>query len=49
MNTDIKGLGTDIVETARISAMVEKYAGSFLRRIYTPAEIEFCKGKALVA
>jgi holo-[acyl-carrier protein] synthase len=47
MNTNIKGLGTDIVETARISAMAEKYAESFLRRIYTAAEIEFCKGKAL--
>ena len=43
----IKGLGTDIVETARITAMTEKYAGHFLQKIYTAAEIEFCSGKAL--
>jgi len=46
MDTNIKGLGTDIVETARIIAMAEKYAGHFLQKIYTAAEIEFCKGKA---
>jgi len=47
MDTSIKGLGTDIVETARISAMAEKYAEHFLHKIYTDAEIEFCKSKAL--
>jgi len=47
MNTNIKGLGTDIVEIARISAMAEKYAGHFLHKIYTDTEIEFCKAKAL--
>ncbi|MCL2689671.1 MAG: holo-ACP synthase [Chitinispirillia bacterium] len=46
MNTNIKGLGTDIVEIARICAMVEKYANHFWQKIYTGAEIEFCKAKA---
>ncbi|MDR0307778.1 MAG: holo-ACP synthase [Chitinispirillales bacterium] len=45
--TQIKGLGIDIVEIARISRMADKYGRQFLQKIYTAAEIDFCLAKAL--
>ncbi|HOX00123.1 MAG TPA: 4'-phosphopantetheinyl transferase superfamily protein, partial [Deltaproteobacteria bacterium] len=41
----IKGVGIDIVETARIGALAEKHGERFLRRIYTEAEAAYCRGK----
>jgi len=37
----IKGLGTDIVEIARIRGMIDRHGDSFLQRCYTVAEIEW--------
>lgn len=37
------GLGTDIVEIARIGQMIERHAESFLNRIYTDDEISYCQ------
>jgi holo-[acyl-carrier protein] synthase len=34
----IKGLGIDIVETARIRQVIERHGDQFLNRVYTPAE-----------
>lgn len=34
--------GVDIVECARIERIWKKYAATFLDRIYTPAEQEYC-------
>ena len=34
----IKGLGIDIVETARIRQVIERHGEQFLNRVYTPAE-----------
>ena len=34
----IKGLGIDIVETARIGQVIERHGEQFLNRVYTPAE-----------
>jgi len=39
----IVGLGTDIVEIARIGQMIERHAESFLNRIYTDDEISYCQ------
>ena len=41
----IVGLGTDIVEIARIAAMIERHGDAFLDRIYTPAERAYCGAK----
>lgn len=37
------GLGTDIVEIARIAKMIERHADSFINRIYTTDEIRYCQ------
>jgi len=39
------GIGTDIIEVARIGEMIEKHDEIFLRRVYTPTEIEYCGGR----
>jgi len=41
----IYGLGTDIIECARIARVIETHGELFLRRIFTPAEIDYCNGK----
>ena len=38
----IVGHGIDIVETARIKALVENHGGHFLERVFTPAEQQYC-------
>ena len=45
----IIGLGTDIVETARIEKLVERRGSAALERVFTPAEIAKSKtrGKAV--
>lgn len=39
----IIGLGTDIVEVARIARMIEDHGDHFLNRVFTPAEIAHCQ------
>ena len=39
----IVGLGTDLVELARIAAALARFGDRFLTRCYTPAEIAFCR------
>ena len=39
----ILGLGTDIVEVARIKALHEKWGEDFLNRILLPDEIAYCR------
>ena len=39
----IIGLGTDIVEIARIAQMIERHQEHFLQRIYTEEEIKYCQ------
>jgi holo-[acyl-carrier protein] synthase len=41
----IVGLGTDLAETARIEQSIARYGQRFLERIYTPAEIAYCRRK----
>lgn len=38
----ILGVGIDIVEVERIRRVVERYGDRFLRRVYTPDELEQC-------
>lgn len=39
----IIGLGTDIIEIARIGQMIERHGELFLQRVYTEAEIRYCQ------
>jgi holo-[acyl-carrier protein] synthase len=39
----IVGLGVDIAEVARLKTAIERRGQSFLRRIFTPAEIAYCE------
>jgi holo-[acyl-carrier protein] synthase len=41
----ILGLGTDMIEIARIEQSISRFGESFLHRIYTPAEIAYCQHK----
>lgn len=41
----ILGLGTDMIEIARIEHSITRYGEAFLHRIYTPAEIAYCQMK----
>jgi holo-[acyl-carrier protein] synthase len=41
----ILGLGTDMIEIARIEHSLTRYGEAFLHRIYTPAEIAYCRQK----
>ncbi len=37
--------GVDIIEINRIAAVLERYGERFLCRIYTPGELEYCRGR----
>jgi holo-[acyl-carrier protein] synthase len=39
----IIGLGVDIAEVPRIKAAIERRGQPFLRRVFTPHEIEYCE------
>lgn len=42
----IAGIGVDIVDIARIQALLDRYGGKFLARVYTGAEAEYAAGGA---
>jgi holo-[acyl-carrier protein] synthase len=39
-------IGVDLVEVVRIEQAVARWGERFLRRVYTPAEIEYCGSRA---
>jgi holo-[acyl-carrier protein] synthase len=39
--------GVDIIEIPRIKQVLDRYGQRFLNRIFTPGEIEYCRGRAL--
>ena len=41
----IIGLGTDLIEIARIERSIERFGDHFLRRVYTAGEIAYCSRK----
>jgi holo-[acyl-carrier protein] synthase len=39
------GVGTDLIEIARIRQSIDRFGERFLRRVFTPREIEYCRRK----
>ena len=39
----IVGMGVDMAETSRIQEAIERHGERFLRRVFTPVEIAYCK------
>lgn len=37
--------GTDIIEIDRVQESIDKYGISFLEKVYSPLEIEYCESK----
>ncbi len=37
-------VGVDIIEISRVGAAIQRWEQRFLERIYTPAEIAYCRG-----
>jgi len=42
---NVYGIGTDIVECDRIAKMIDKHDEMFIKRVYTPKEIEYCAAR----
>ncbi|MFH0908970.1 MAG: holo-ACP synthase [bacterium] len=40
------GIGIDIVETSRIRESIERFGDRFKKRVFLPAEVEYCDPKA---
>ena len=38
--------GVDFVEIDRVAGVLDRYGDRFLRRVFTPAEIAYCRGRA---
>jgi holo-[acyl-carrier protein] synthase len=38
-------VGIDLIAISRVRAVIEKHDGRFLRRVYTPEEVAFCRGR----
>ena len=45
----IYGIGTDIVEIARVESALHRWGSRFLARVFTDQEIAYCSGKATPA
>jgi holo-[acyl-carrier protein] synthase len=43
----IVSVGSDIIECVRIGQMIEQHGESFLRKVFTTSEIEYCSARAL--
>ncbi|MFH1038263.1 MAG: holo-ACP synthase [PVC group bacterium] len=41
----ILGIGIDIIEIRRVERLLEKWGESFVRRVFLPEEIEYCRAK----
>ena len=39
------GVGTDLMEIARIAQSIARFGDRFLRRVFTQREIEYCQRK----
>ena len=44
---NVLGVGTDITECLRIGKMIERHGELFVQRVYTPKEIEYCRGRKM--
>jgi holo-[acyl-carrier protein] synthase len=45
----VVGIGTDLMEIARIRQSIERFGDRFLRRVFTPREIAYCGRKTNAA
>ena len=41
----VVGVGTDLMEIARIEASIARFGDRFLARVFTPGEIAYCRRK----
>jgi holo-[acyl-carrier protein] synthase len=41
----VVGIGTDLIEIVRIQQSVARFGDRFLRRVFTPGEIDYCQRK----
>ena len=39
------GIGTDVIEIARVKRSIERFGEAFLRRVYTAEEVAYCERK----
>jgi len=42
---EILGLGTQVMECARVRQLIDGHADAFLKQVYTDREVQFCNGK----
>ena len=42
---EILGLGTQVLECARVRQLLDEHADAFLRQVYTDREVRFCNGR----
>ncbi|MFN9369712.1 MAG: holo-ACP synthase [Planctomycetia bacterium] len=43
----VLGIGTDITECLRIAQMIERHGELFVDRVYTSAEIDYCRSRRM--
>ena len=43
--TEVKGIGVDLAQVPRLRRVVERWNDRFLRRVFTEAEIAYCRGR----
>ena len=41
----MQAIGVDIVENKRIAALIQKHGERFLNRVFTPQELNYCRGR----
>jgi holo-[acyl-carrier protein] synthase len=41
----VLGVGTDLMEIARIERSIARFGDAFLHRVFTPAEVAYCQAK----
>jgi holo-[acyl-carrier protein] synthase len=46
MRNSIHGIGSDLVEVARIERIIRKWGDRFLKRVFSEGEISYCEKKA---
>src|SRR5262245_43134178 len=42
---DIVGIGTQVMECARVRKLIDRHGETFLRQVYTPQEVRSCNDK----
>ena len=44
---NVLGIGTDITEVLRVAQMIERHGELFVGRVYTAAEIDYCRSRRM--